>query len=75
MSEPREYKAFHTGVLIFVIVLVMYPLSMGPVGLIAKKTGMDMEMLRAAYYPIIWLHDHTVLKKPLEDYVALWGCK
>jgi hypothetical protein len=25
------------------------------------------------YAPVVWLHDHTILEKPLEMYSKLWG--
>jgi hypothetical protein len=55
---------------------LLYVLSIGPAARLMKGSPARFTMqLRAFYYPVIWLHDHTVLKKPLEVYVALWGVK
>ena len=74
-SEPTttttdRSRAWITGPL---IVLFLYVFSLGPVSLIAEKTKVNPAVLRQIYAPVIWLHDHTVLKKPLEAYVRLWG--
>jgi hypothetical protein len=53
-----------------------YLLSIGPVA--AITSGMDRSNLEFAekfYAPVIWLHDHTPLKEPLEYYVMFWGGK
>jgi hypothetical protein len=55
--------------------LILYVLSVGPVALVAKKTGLPRAPLRVFYAPLIWLHGHTALKKPLDWYVGLWGVK
>jgi len=31
--------------------------------------------IRLFYAPIVWLHDYTFLKKPLQAYLDLWGVK
>ena len=60
---------------------VLYVLSIGPVGAVAKKwsTGSTDKQkndvyrdLRLFYRPVIWMHDNTILKKPLYWYVDLW---
>jgi hypothetical protein len=53
--------------------ILLYVLSIGPAGLIAKKTGASVVALRQFYAPVIWLHDHTLLKKPLHAYTDIWG--
>jgi hypothetical protein len=52
-------------------------LSIGPVVAIAERanTTQGLELLKTVYAPVIWLHDHTILRKPLEAYVELWGVK
>jgi hypothetical protein len=52
---------------------ILYVLSMGPVVAISEKTGRGGEAVKTFYAPIIWLHNHTILAKPLEWYAALWG--
>lgn len=56
---------------------LLYVLSIGPVVAIAERTKSteSLKLLKAVYAPVIWLHDHTILKKPLEAYVELWGVK
>jgi hypothetical protein len=54
---------------------LLYVLSMGPVALMAEKTRLPSRPVKAFYTPLIWLHDHTFLKQPLEWYVGLWGVK
>jgi hypothetical protein len=63
---------------VFVLVApLLYVLSIGPVVAIAERTNstQSLELLKIVYAPVIWLHDHTFLKEPLEAYVALWGVK
>ena len=54
---------------------VLYVLSIGPVVAIASKTKTWPGLSQQFYAPVIWLHDHTLLRRPLEIYVALWGVK
>ncbi len=54
---------------------LLYVLSIGPaVALIIR--AQDQRIVRVferIYAPVIWLHDHTLLKEPLEAYVESWG--
>ena len=62
----------------FVVVApLLYVLSIGPVAALLSRTnsGVSVGTLRKIYAPVIWLHDHTLLKQPLEAYVELWGVK
>jgi len=52
---------------------IVYVLSIGPVGLIAKNHPGETAILRKVYAPVIWLHENTPLRKPLEMYVGLFG--
>jgi hypothetical protein len=54
---------------------LLYILSIGPVAAIWVKTQSRVAPLETFYAPVIWLHDHTPLKEPLEWYVELWGVK
>jgi hypothetical protein len=54
---------------------MLYVLSIGPVVMIADKAGLSPRPFRKFYAPVIWLHDHTVLKQPIEWYAELWGVK
>jgi hypothetical protein len=54
---------------------VFYVLSIGPVVAMVQQTGQSHDAVEAIYAPVIWLHDHTPLKEPLERYGELWGWK
>ena len=62
------------GTLAWVILAapLLYILSIGPVLRFGGKTLLPFDVI---YAPVIWLHDHTPLEKPLEWYVELWGIK
>jgi len=63
------------GILLIALPL-LYVLSIGPVAAITIRTSRsDREFVEQFYAPVIWLHDHTPLKKPLEYYVMFWGGK
>ncbi len=64
-------------IIFLVVVPLLYVLSIGPVAALVSRSnnGASAGTLRKIYAPVIWLHDHTVLKKPLEAYVELWGVK
>jgi hypothetical protein len=55
------------------IFLLLYVLSVGPVGYGCKNYPSTYPVLRSFYYPLILLHENTVLRKPLEAYLNLWG--
>lgn len=59
---------------------LLYVLSIGPVALLMEKTnGMHGLIPNTAllkfYWPVVWLHNHTFLRHPLELYLQLWGVK
>jgi hypothetical protein len=54
---------------------IVYVLSIGPVALIAKNNPPETAVLRKVYAPVIWLHENTPLRKPLEMYVSLFGVR
>lgn len=60
---------------VFVVMLpLLYVLSIGPVGALTKSGSNNvLAWVRGIYAPVVWLHDHTLLKKPLEAYARLWG--
>ena len=56
------------------LIPLLYFLSIGPVLLLFKKSrNPPTAGLRTFYYPVILLHDHTLLKGPIEAYCNLWG--
>ena len=62
--------------LLFVLLLpFLYVLSIGPVVAISEKTGRGHHAVEVVYAPVIWLHEHTFLKEPLERYAEVWGWK
>jgi len=76
MSTPTDRPKHGPAWIIAVALLmpILYVLSMGPVVALVEKTGgRGREASRTFYAPVIWLHDNTFLKKPLEYYGELWG--
>ncbi len=53
--------------------MLLYVLSMGPVALVMKKSGASGATARQLYAPVIWLHDNSILKKPIDTYLHFWG--
>ena len=53
--------------------LSIYVLSIGPVVAIIEYNNFDKDFARPFYEPVIWLHDETLLEKPLEWYSEIWG--
>jgi hypothetical protein len=76
MSDARESKSFFQKLCMVIVVLftlvLVYILSIGPVVLYTEKTHGDFATIHQFYAPLDWLHDHTVLRKPLEMWVELW---
>jgi hypothetical protein len=76
MSEAHEQESGTSGGLSWILLLVLpllYVLSIGPVGAFAKGNPGLFTKTRVIYYPVILLHNHTPLRKPLEAYARLWG--
>jgi hypothetical protein len=75
-DESPGGAAFWAAAALVVVVLilpVLYVLSIGPVVAVLEKMGAGHEMAEVFYAPVIWLHDHTLLKEPLEAYAQMWG--
>lgn len=51
---------------------LLYVLSIGPVALLYTKYNWNSDVPEKVYAPVIWLHDHTPLKRPIERYVEVW---
>jgi hypothetical protein len=51
---------------------LLYVLSVGPAGIVTHKFPQLGPPATVFYQPLIWLHDHTFLKGPLEAYVNFW---
>ncbi len=56
---------------------LLYVLSIGPAAvlIIPAQDQRIVRVFERIYAPVIWLHDHTLLKEPLEAYVESWGVK
>ncbi len=69
-----EDKPNYIGwVLAPVAAVLLYVLSVGPVGFIVKTAGGSGAALREVYAPVVWLGEHTLLKRPLHAYTDFWG--
>lgn len=77
MSDAKETESGSVGFLWawgLVLIPLAYFLSIGPVLLMFKNIpNPPTNALRGFYYPIVLLHDHTLLQKPIEAYCDLWG--
>lgn len=70
-ARPRDaWVIFPISCLISV---VLYVLSIAPVAAAAEVLDVPRAPVRRVYTPVIWLHDHTPLRRPLEWYMELWG--
>jgi hypothetical protein len=75
MADESQNGGHWWGVVVALLLLpVLYVLSMGPVARFATTPG-SRHAAQAFYAPLVWLHDSTPLKGPLEWYVELWGVK
>jgi hypothetical protein len=73
-GEQGPGRAGLTWVWVLVCLPLLYVLSMGPVVAVTKnKPVTSLNVIKRFYAPVIWLHDHTFMKKPLEVYTGLWG--
>ncbi len=72
-TNSRSRTFAWIGTLVILLPL-LYVLSIGPAAVIASKTRYAGN-IRQFYLPVIWLHEHTVLKRPLEIYVGFWGVR
>lgn len=75
-SLDSPQRSSSSAVLLCAVVLlapVLYVLSMGPVVALVERGSLPHEPIEFFYAPVIWLHNHTALEKPLEWYGALWG--
>ena len=68
MTDESARKPNHGGIVAALLLLpVLYVLSIGPVARMGIKYGVWNSTQQRIYFPVLWLHDHTILKKPLED--------
>ncbi len=74
-NESANFRPLAAVLLMLFLAPVLYVLSIGPVVALVQQTGQSHDAVEAIYAPVIWLHDHTPLKEPLERYGKLWGWK
>lgn len=73
MDDEKPRKSNHGGIVTALVLLpVFYVLSFGPVIRLSYR-HVSSSTLWKIYFPVSWLHEHTILKKPLEQYAKLWG--
>jgi hypothetical protein len=76
MSRERDRKshALAWGISISTV-LVLYLIGYGLVyGMTVNGSFTEHpDWLIILYRPMAWLHNHTILEKPLEAYCAWWG--
>ncbi|MBL8922433.1 MAG: hypothetical protein JNJ54_26510 [Myxococcaceae bacterium] len=60
---------------VLVLLPLVYLLSIGPVAKTIDALGLSRGPAKQFYAPLIWLHDHTPLRRPLELYLSAWGVK
>jgi hypothetical protein len=73
-DQTRKGGAGTVLALALVLAPVLYVLSFGPADYAMKYSGgRRIKTLMTAYAPVVWLHDHTALRGPLERYEAFWA--
>ena len=73
MTDESTRKPNHGGIVAaLLLLLVFYVLSIGPAMKMSIKYRLRFSTLRQIYFPVFWIHNHTALEKPLEQYFDLW---
>ncbi len=54
---------------------ILYLLSSGPVAWLFQVNNWSTQSVKAFYAPVVYLHDNTALKNPIEFYFKLFGVK
>ena len=70
--KSRLTRIVHHVVVMMIILPIIYVLSVGPAIFIVVKFPKMRAPIHAVYAPMIWLHDHTDLKKIMAPYLAFW---
>ena len=73
-TEPHKSRAA-LWITLSVLVPLLYGLSVGPVAMVSQGKSLSPAVEKTFeifYAPLILLHEHTPLKKPLDDYVTWW---
>jgi hypothetical protein len=74
IESNNRGRAFAVVGTLVIVPPLLSVLSIGPVAAITNKTSYQ-SAARQFYQLVIWLHENTVLKRPLEVYVSFWGIK
>jgi len=72
-GPANSSKTLALAILSPLVLFVVYVLSIGPAAAMCEHYDWDPAPLQTFYYPVIWLHEHTILREPLEWYVGLFG--
>jgi hypothetical protein len=70
--EDRKRKGGVGIVVTLFLAPFLYVLSFGPADYAMKYTGRGVKTVMTVYAPVVWLHDHTSLRRPLEWYAEFW---
>ena len=66
---------WNSGWILLFLVIVVYPLSIGPVAWLADRgilSGMDMQRLETLYAPPVWVAEQTGMMGIYRAYFVLW---
>jgi hypothetical protein len=83
-DESHEASGRGRGVefvaVLAVLLPLLYCLSIGPVFLVLEKTNYFSHTVSHSsvlnfYWPLVWLHEQTFMRHPLDLYVGFWGVK
>ena len=73
-------RSFSFCLALLVALPLLYLASVGPVVAIWDKTHgfggtVSQQFVLNLYFPVVWLHEKTSMRGPIESYLALWGVK
>lgn len=75
-AKPRSETTTATAWFSLLFMLgVFYLLSVGPVAAVTAQARVGEKAVSVIYAPIAWMYKHTLLRRPLQWYVKLWGLK
>jgi hypothetical protein len=82
-SGPKARRSrFKLPVLLLAVAILLYPLSMVPVGAAVKALPprspsylFAAEQYHTIYSPIFWVRDHAPFRAAFDAYLDLWGAK
>jgi hypothetical protein len=76
MSDETQQRRGYGFWVVFALVLapLLYTLSvgLGPAAYLVGRAGKGEGTVQVIYAPLIWLHENTPLRKPLDWYVGPW---